>query len=228
MQLSPRAAPPRTRRGRRGRLRRASGVARAGAGRRRAWRPRRAAACRLPRPATARPGGAGARRARCWPGLSGARVALVQLVAVFAVFRPRFRREVRRFTSDLERGPDGAQGARTDAGGRGEAGRRRPPRVEPAYNPAISDLGSSQKFRTRFEWFGRCGFRVTVDYSQHRNTRIILSHSVAVRFALVGYCCARSSCSAGAQGASPRTAVRTAHALLAEWRAAFQGRPSLT
>jgi hypothetical protein len=39
----------------------------------------------------------------------------------------------------------------------------------------------------------RCGFRVTVDYSLHRNTRIILSHSVAVRFALVGYCCARAA-----------------------------------
>jgi hypothetical protein len=50
------------------------------------------------------------------------RVAPVQLVAGVrcgpAAVRPRFRREVRRFTSDLERGPDGAQGARTGAGGR--------------------------------------------------------------------------------------------------------------
>jgi hypothetical protein len=95
----------------------------------------------------------------------------------------------------------------------------------------VDSIGSSQVPEAggrRVRVVHRCGFRVTVDYSLHRNTRIILSHSVAVRFALVGYCCARSSCSAGAQGASPRTAVRTAHALLAEWRAAFQGRPSLT
>lgn len=169
---------------------------------------RAAPAGRLPRPAPAR-------GERC------------SVFGVRAVFRPRFRREVRRFTSDLERGPDGAQGARTGAGGRGEAGAR-PPRVEPALQPRDQRSRLVAKVPDAVRVVHRCGFRVTVDYSLHRNTRIILSHSVAVRFALVGYCCARSSCSAGAQGASPRTAVRTAHALLAEWRAAFQGRPSLT
>jgi hypothetical protein len=148
--------------------------------------------------------------------------------------RPRFRREVRRFTTS----PPTSSAGRTErrAPERARAGAR--PGPTPTGIPDLqmisrlvaSTPSSAARDSTsrKFELFTACGFRVTVDYSLHRNTRIILSHSVAVRFALVRYCCARSSCSAGAQGASPRTAVRTAHALLAEWRAAFQGRPSLT
>ena len=160
MQLSPRAAPPRARRGRRGspsRVGRCAGWGGAAAGLEAA--PRRLAGC----PARLRPGRAG-------PGRGGrvvgracppcARCASSTSCGVRSVFRPRFRREVRRFTSDLERGPDGAQGARTDAGGRGEAGAR-PPRVEPALQPRDQRSRLVAKVPDAVRVVHRCGFRVT-------------------------------------------------------------------